>query len=133
VGRPAQGSAFRKVTCGLPHFWVDIRARSPTCALTRRVLFMNNIVYLENAKNFASVRYAYVWCQRLASWDPDMRSDTDMEELYFDYAARARHFGHITKKFQLDGDVIQPVNFEVWYEIFCHVYGGVLDIGGKYG
>jgi hypothetical protein len=72
---------------------------------------MGNIVYLGGAKNYSSVRYAFVWCCRLAEWDASLGEDTPMQELYFDYAARARQFGHNTIKFQLRNDVIQPVSF----------------------
>lgn len=48
-------------------------------------------VYWLGAKNYSSVRYAYVWCEQLVGWDPATRSDTDMLTLYREYAARARH------------------------------------------
>jgi hypothetical protein len=88
---------------------------------------MGSIVYLGGAKNYSSVRYAFVWCCRLV---PIMGSDTPMEELYFDYAGRAGHFGDVTIKFQHGGDVIRPVSFKVWYEIFCRVYDKYGNDGG---
>jgi len=83
---------------------------------------MGNIVYLGGAKNYSSVRYAFVWCCRLAEWDPSMGEDIPMQELYSDYAGRAGHFGDVTIKFQHGDGVIRPVSFAVWYEIFCRVY-----------
>jgi len=85
--------------------------------------------HLLGAKNYSSVRYAFYWCKQLASWDSTMGSDTDMQTLYHEYAARARHLGHVTEKFELPGDIIRPVHFDTWYEIFCRVYD---SHGGDY-
>jgi hypothetical protein len=83
---------------------------------------MDNVAYLHGAKNYSSVRYAFIWCFRMAEWDPSMGEDTPMRELYSWYADRAGHFGDVTIAFRHGDDVIRPVSFAVWYEIFCRVY-----------
>ena len=67
---------------------------------------------------YQSVRYAYVWCYNLASWDPTMGADTPMIDLYDEYAASARHLDHVAEKFNFPDDVIEPIDFDTWYEIF---------------
>jgi hypothetical protein len=62
-------------------------------------------------KHHHSISYAYVWCEWLASWDLKV----PMEALYENYAATARHLDHV-------GNVISPVDFNTWYEIFCEVH-----------
>jgi hypothetical protein len=80
-------------------------------------------VYWLAAKNYSSVRYAYVWCEKLAGWDPTMGGDIDdMRTLYREYAAQARHLGHVVGKFQHTDNIIRPVHFNTWYEIFCRVF-----------
>jgi hypothetical protein len=83
------------------------------------------IAYWSGAKNYSSVRYAYVWCEQAVDWDPE--TNTDMAALYRDYAAKAHHLGHVAKKFELDPNIIQPVNFDTWHEIFCRVYDREAD------
>jgi hypothetical protein len=90
---------------------------------------MTTLAYWRGAKNYQSVRYAYVWCERYIEWEPETNwlelefPDTDMRELYREYARDAHHFGHVAKKFRHHGGIIQPVDFTTWYEIFCRVYG----------
>jgi hypothetical protein len=71
---------------------------------------------------YQSVRYAYVWCEKLASWDPTMGAGTPMIDLYDEYAASARHLGHVIEKFNFPDDVIEPVDFDTWCEIFTRVF-----------
>jgi hypothetical protein len=76
----------------------------------------------EKMKHYNSIRYAYVWCEQLVSWDPEMAPDTPMETQYEEYVASARHLDHVVEKFQPTKDVISPVDFDTWYKIFCRVF-----------
>jgi hypothetical protein len=60
-------------------------------------------------KNHRSIRYAFVWCEQLASSDIEMGAlDLSMQQLYRKYAAAARHLGGV-------------VEFDTWVEIFSRV------------
>jgi hypothetical protein len=54
---------------------------------------MSKITYWRGAKNYQSVRYAYVWCERHTAWEPETKwlelepNNTDMRALYREYAA----------------------------------------------
>jgi hypothetical protein len=74
-------------------------------------------------KHYHSIRYAFVWCEQLASGDVDMGTPKlSMESLYREYAAAAQYLGRVRKKFEPEGDVIQPIEFATWVEIFCRVF-----------
>jgi hypothetical protein len=72
--------------------------------------------------NSASLDYAYAWCEQLADWDPTMGRGTPMEELYAEYADKARHLDRVRVKFKLKGSRIRPVDIDTWYDIFCEVF-----------
>jgi|SRR5262249_21374347 hypothetical protein len=74
----------------------------------------------ENRLSIGSLRLRL--CQNLASWDPTMCADIPMIDLYDEYAASARHLDHVAEKFNLPDDIIEPVDFDMWYEIFCRVF-----------
>ena len=74
-------------------------------------------------KHYHSIRYAFVWCEQLASCDIKMGTpDSSMQSLYREYAAAAQYLGRVRKKFEPEGDVIQPIEFATWVEIFCRVF-----------
>src|SRR5947209_1282157 len=50
-------------------------------------------------KHYHSIRYAFVWCEQLASCDIKMGTpDSSMQSLYREYAAAAQYLGRVRKK-----------------------------------
>jgi hypothetical protein len=88
--------ALASIPIASPKFAARFKAsRSRHRIVGELCVAVEKIIHLWGAKNYSSVRYAYCWCEQLASYDPDMGSDMDgsdtlmMRTLYHEYAARA--------------------------------------------
>jgi hypothetical protein len=75
-------------------------------------------------KNYRSIRYAFVWCEQLASSDIEMGAlDLSMQQLYRKYAAAARHLGGVV---EFDQAVVSPARYAKSCEEPCTTHAAAM-------